>query len=120
MHKQCFLGGILLLFIMVGFTGCTQPGNDRDKFIGTWVTEVKHNPMDGSNYTETSTFYANGSYVTTNLGLGHIPGSWHLDGGNLIIDTYYPGAYQYTFSQNNTHLRLVPVSGGVAENLTKQ
>jgi hypothetical protein len=111
--------GILLLFLCISLSGCTQQSSDKDKFIGTWITEIKTNPM-GGNYTETRVFLANGSYYTTNLGLGHIPGSWHLTDGNLIIDTYYPSTYLYTFSANNTVLHLTSVSSNVIENLTKQ
>jgi hypothetical protein len=31
--------------------------------------------MTGTNYTDIRTFYENGSYITTTIGIGHIPGS---------------------------------------------
>jgi hypothetical protein len=120
MQKQCLIIGILLLLIIASFSGCNQSNNEREKFIGTWKSELKQNPMGGNNYTETRIFYANGSYVTTNMGLGRIPGTWHLANGNLIIDTYFPGTYRYSFSQNNSILTLTSVAGGFIENLTKQ
>jgi hypothetical protein len=120
MQKQCLIIGILLLLITISLSGCNQSNNEREKFIGTWITELKQNPMGGNNYTETRIFYANGSYVTTNMGLGRIPGTWRLSDGTLIIDTYFPGNYHYSFSQNNSILTLTSVAGGFIENLTKQ
>jgi len=54
--------------------------------------------MGGNNYSETRIFYENGSYVTTNTGLGRIPAIGHLTYGILIIDTYFPWKYHYSFS----------------------
>ena len=117
MQKQCFI--IVILLFSLSLSGCQQTNSDADKFIGTWTTELKTNPM-GGNYTETRTFATNGSYYTTNLGSGHIPGSWRLSDEKLVIDTYYPSTYRYSFSENNTILHLTSVSGGGTENLTKQ
>ncbi len=93
---------------------------EREKFIGTWKTEPKVNPIGEGNYTETKIFHVNGSFTTTNMGLGEIPGTWQLSEGKLIIDIYFPGTYRYTFSQNNTMLTLVSESTGFIENLTRQ
>jgi hypothetical protein len=120
MQKQCLIIGILILLSIASLSGCTQSNNEKEKFIGTWITESKQNPMGGNNYTETKIFYANGSYVTTNMGLGRIPGTWTLTEGTLIIDTYFPGKYHYSFSQNNSILTLTSVASGSIENLTKQ
>jgi hypothetical protein len=120
MQKQCLIIGIFLLLIIASLSGCNQSNNERDKFIGTWKTEPKQNPMGGDNYTETRIFYENSSYVTTNMGLGRIPGTWYLSNGKLIIDTYFPGKYHYSFSQNNSILTLTSVAGGFIEHLTKQ
>jgi hypothetical protein len=117
-HSIVFIGTLLLISITL--SGCTQPDPEREKFIGTWKTESKQNPMSGTNYTDIRTFYENGSYVTTTLGIGHIPGSWCLSNGKLIIDTYFPGSYQYQFSQNNNTLTLVADASGITENLTRQ
>lgn len=119
MNKQLVIGvGFLLL--MMSLCGCSQPSDDKERFIGSWITEIKTNPMSGSNYTETRIFYANGSYSTTNRGIGNIPGSWRLAEGKLIIDTIYPGRYKYVFSENNTVLRLTSMSEGFTETLFKQ
>jgi len=112
--------GILLLLIIASLSGCNQVDNERNKFIGTWISELKHNPMGENTYTETRIFYENGSYVTTNMGLGLIPGTWHLANDILVIDTYFPGKYNYIFSQNNSILTITSVAGGFTENLTKQ
>jgi hypothetical protein len=120
MQKPRTTIGVGILLLMMSISGCTQSTTEQEKFIGTWVTEPKQNPMSGTNYTETRTFYANGSYTTTNLGLGQIPGNWRLSNGNLIIDTYFPGTYQYRFSHNNTVLTLIADAGGFTENLTRQ
>jgi len=111
---------IFLFILIIGFSGCTQSTSEKNKFIGTWVTQEKTNPVDGSNYTDTVIFYENGSYATTTLGIHNIPGTWGLQNGKLRIDTYFPGTYQYSFSNNNTVLSLTPVSGGDIETLTKQ
>ena len=120
MQKQSVIIGILFLLTIASLSGCTQSDNEGEKFIGTWNTELKQNPMGENNYTETRIFYANGYYVTTNMGLGRIPGTWYLSNGKLIIDTYFPGTYQYIFSQNNSILTITSVAGGFTENLTKQ
>jgi hypothetical protein len=120
MQKQCAIIGILLLLIIPSLSGCNQSNTERDKFIGTWKTELKQNPIGENYYSETKIFYENGSYVTMNMGLGRIPGTWYLSNGKLIIDTYFPGTYQYIFSQNNSILTLTSVAGGFIENLTKQ
>jgi hypothetical protein len=120
MQKQFIALTIFLFLLIIGLTGCTQPTSEKNKFVGTWITQEKTNPMDGSNYTDTVTFYENGSYATTTLGIHHIPGRWDLQNGNLLIDTYYPGTYQYVFSNNNTVLKLTLVSGSAIETLTKQ
>jgi hypothetical protein len=120
MQKQFVTITIFLFLLTISLTGCTQPTSEKNKFVGTWITQVKTNPMDDSNYTDTVTFFANGSYETTSLGIGHIPGRWDLQNGKLLIDTYYPGTYQYSFSKNNTILTLTSVSGGDIETLTKQ
>jgi hypothetical protein len=120
MQKQYTLIVTVLFLAIACLSGCTQPDTEREKFIGTWVTEPKSNPIGEGNYTDTRTFYANDSYVSTNIGIGRIPGTWYLSDGKLIIDTYFPGAYQYSFSQNNTVLTLVSETTGFIENLTRQ
>jgi hypothetical protein len=120
MKKQFAVLGILLLLLTTGLCGCTQSPGEKNRFVGTWISQVKTNPMDGSNYTDTITFFANGSYATTSQGIGHIPGKWDLQNGKLLIDTYYPGTYQYSFSHNDTVLTLISASGGDTETLTKQ
>jgi len=120
MHKQYVILAIFLVLSTLVFGGCTQSLSEKNKFVGTWVTQEKTNPMDGSNYTDTVTFYENGSYASTTLGIHNIPGTWDLKNGKLAINTYYPGTYHYSFSNNNTVLTLTPVAGGEAETLTKQ
>jgi len=120
MQKQYVILAIFLVLSTLVFSGCTQSVSEKNKFIGTWLTQEKTNPMDGSNYTDTVTFYENGSYASITLGIHNIPGTWDLKNGKLAINTYYPGMYQYSFSNNNTVLTLTPVAGGEAETLTKQ
>lgn len=120
MQKQFATITIFLFLLTIGLTGCTQQTSEKNKFIGTWITQVKTNPMDGSKYTDTVIFYANGSYETTSLGIGHIPGRWDLQNGKLLIDTYYPGTYQYSFSTNNTVLTITLLSGKDNETLIKK
>ena len=120
MQKHFALLAVFLFLTLACFSGCTQPDTEREKFIGTWITEPKRNPIDDSNYTDTKIFNANGSYISTNIGIGKIPGKWYLSDGKLIIDTYFPGAYQYTFSQDNNVLTLISETTGFIENLTRQ
>jgi hypothetical protein len=120
MKKQFVTIAIFLFLLILVLSGCTQSTDEKNKFVGTWISQEKTNPMDGSNYTDTVIFYENGSYATTTLGIHHIPGRWDLQNGKLLIDTYYPGTYQYAFSKNNTVLTLTPVSGGATETLTKR
>lgn len=118
MKNVCLL--IVFLLLCISLSGCQQSTSDADKFVGTWITEIKTNPMSETNYTETRIFYENGSYVTTNLGIGQVPGTWRLSDEKLVIDTYYPGTYEYSFSENYTMLQLTSISTGYTENLTKQ
>jgi hypothetical protein len=120
MQKQYKTVMMVLFLLTLIVSGCTQPANEKNKFVGTWITQEKTNPMDGSNYTDTVTFYENGSYARTTLGIHNIPGTWNLQSGKLRVNTYYPGTYQYSFSNNNTVLTLTPVAGGENETLTKQ
>jgi outer membrane lipoprotein-sorting protein len=119
MKKLCVILAISLVLPALVFCGCTQSNNEKSKFIGTWVTQEKTNPMDGSNYTDMVIFYQNGTYAATTLGIRNIPGTWSLQNGKLRINTYYPGTYEYAFSNNNTVLTLTPASGGATETLTK-
>jgi hypothetical protein len=118
MKKRCTAVFVILLILLL--SGCTQPTTKQDKFIGTWTSQEKTNPMDGSTYTDTVTFDPNGTYTTTSLGIGSIPGRWSLQNGKVRIDTIYPGTYQYSFSENNTVLTLISDSNGEKEILTKQ
>jgi len=118
MQKQYGLIVIFLFLSIACCSGCTQSDKDEEKFIGTWRTELKNNPIGNGTYTDTRTFYANGSYTTTNVGIGTIPGTWYLSNGKLVIDTYFPGTYHYSFSQNNTVLTLTSETRGFTENLT--
>ena len=111
---------VIVILCLSFLSGCSQPDPDREKFIGTWITEPKSNPLGEGNYTDIRTFYANGSYASTNIGIGTIPGSWYLSNGKLVIDIYFPGTYQYSFSQNNTVLTLISENREFTENLTRQ
>jgi hypothetical protein len=110
----------ILIMSIAWVSGCTESNPDREKFIGTWQTGLKNNPIGEGNYTDTRTFYANGSYSSTNMGIGTIPGTWYLSQGKLIIDTYFPGTYAYRFSENNTVLTLTSETRGFTEYLTRQ
>jgi hypothetical protein len=120
MRKHSIILVSILQLISISLSGCTQTNPEREKFIGTWRTEPKQNPMGGTNYTDTRTFYENGSYMTTTLGIGQIPGTWRLSNGEIIIDIYFPGSYQYRFSQNDNILTLIADASGSIENLTRQ
>lgn len=118
-HKTASIG-FLLFYIIACFAGCTQTDVERETVIGSWITEVKQNLMSGDNYTETRIFHANGSYITTHLGFGRIPGAWRLSDGKVIIHTYFPGSYQYHFSFNNSRLTLIADANRQTEHLTRQ
>jgi hypothetical protein len=118
-QKYAIFTLVFVLCVLV-VAGCTQSTSEKNKFVGTWMTQEKTNPIDGSNYTDTVIFYENGSYDYTTLGIHQIPGTWSLQNGKLRINTYYPGTYQYAFSNNNTVLTLTPTNGGEVETLTKQ
>ena len=120
MRNQDALIMMFLLISIAWVSGCTETNPDREKFIGTWETEQKSNPIGEGNYTDTRTFFANGSYSSTNMGIGAIPGVWYLSQGKLVIDTYFPGRYYYRFSENNTVLTLTSETRGFTENLTRQ
>ncbi len=97
-----------------------ESATEKNKFVGTWVTQEKTNPLDGSTYNDTVIFYQNGTCVGTTMGIHNIPGTWSLQEGKLRINTIYPGLYEYVFSNNNTVLTLTPTTGQQVEVLTKQ
>jgi hypothetical protein len=104
MKKQLLLIEIILMLIVVGFSGCTS--SPKDKLIGEWISE--ENEMSDS-----ITFYTNGSayhrYITI---LDEEWTNYSITGDRLTL-----GVVVYTFSLSDDNLILILTD--VSENTTR-
>ncbi len=102
--------GITLVFLIVGFIGCTElesirsdddkviESNDEEKFIGTWKSTID----------ELLTFVDDGTIIGTN---GE-NGNWKLNDGKLILTLYSKSfVMNYYFSDNDNTLNTSQVEG---------
>ena len=102
MYKKFIAIGIMLLFLMVWLSGCNEILNtfnqENKKFIGSWK----------SNYF-TITLFSNGSGYYDSRFINWEVNDTHLFIYSIINGTKIKSAYEYTFLENNTKLRLYSV-----------
>ncbi len=114
-------GGILFLVVVllvVGLSGCEElnigSGNSEEtRFVGTWKTTShdSYYPISGFENV-TYIFFSDGtaSYSTSGV---DFPGTWELKDGKLVAILGMYEVYDYYFSENDTKLILVPISGKI-------
>jgi len=112
MNKQLIAVGIILVLLVVGFSGCTQKGTNVDtaemsKFVGVWKA---------SEY-DIHIFSRDGTCKYLN-----VLGRYGLENGQVTVnlDNGQKYMYYYHFSDNNTVLTLTHVDRGYTTIYTKQ
>ena len=103
MNKKLIAIGIMLVFLIVGLNGCIEENSDDkvdevdyNKFIGTWVPT--------SNNTSSFTLFSNGTgWYFNNTSI-----DWGLEDGYFYLIFLKKGVIycEYTFSENNSKLRV--------------
>ncbi len=112
MKTQLFILKIVLILVIIGFSGCNRLSNsyltEKNKFVGTWMYLVPSGT--GSNYSFTYHFFSNGTFCFNKSGL-ITNGIYDLIDGNLwfITNANDKKNYDdcvYMFSENNTKLTI--------------
>jgi hypothetical protein len=122
MKKQLIIGGVIIVLLMLGFSGCFEDSN-KDKengvspeaklFIGTWKTSPYDVYENGTRYNETasnSTFYTNGTMGSESVEDNQIIWTSYTIENNQICfgdanNTEYL-CYNYNFSDDGTQATL--------------
>ena len=98
MKKQLVILGIVVLFLVVGFSGCQEISviDEEDRFVGRWI--------DDKGYVKD--FFANGTYITYSS-WGNNSYQWILKDEKLVLNTAgMVTALSYVFSDNDNTLTL--------------
>ena len=114
MKKKFIATGIIVILIIVGFSGCTEntPNSidtEKNRFIGTWKSST--------GYPSTLEFFKDGKCI-----YGY-NGTWDIGDGQLVINLTsisLESTYEYTFSNNDKTLTLTFVENNFTEVWTKQ
>jgi hypothetical protein len=110
--KPLVVIGIVIILVIVGFSGCNRLDNsyttEKSKFVGTWRYIVSSGT--GSNYTFTYYFFSNGTFIFNKPNLV-INGTFDIIDGKLWLTTTDNGnkdygEYSYVLSDNNTKLTI--------------
>lgn len=97
MNKYQLTVGIVVLLIAVGLSGCTNPFDPSAKFVGTW--------KDSSGMVVFVFF----SDKTVNFPVSGEYGTYEIKDGKLVITgAERESIYDYSFSNGDTILTLVP------------
>jgi hypothetical protein len=115
MKKQLVIIGTVAILVSVGLSGCTNNPLDveRNKFIGTWM---------GQSSLDSITCFSDGTF-TGGAGLFTGSGTWEIKDGKFVISigtNQLLMAWNYVFSNADTTLTLISVSGGSPSVYTKQ
>jgi hypothetical protein len=111
MKKQLMIVGIVLIFLVVGFSGCSEK-SDEEKFVGTWKnTEPSYN---------TITFQPDGNGSSSGLSM-----FWEIKDGKLVVTTSISGVphetiYDYVFSNDDQSLTLTDTYSELSYTYAKQ
>jgi hypothetical protein len=113
MNKKLIAIGIVLVFLMVGFSGCTNNPLDieRNKFIGTWTC------IKGASKGTSITCFSDGTGSLVFMSM-----IWSLKDGKFVIsyDSAVSIAYNYLFSNDDNQLTLTAVGSSTSEVFVKQ
>jgi len=77
--------------------------------VGTWETEEK--VYSGGNYRDIITFFSNGTFQSTFFGSGSISGTWELKDGEFAMNYTIEILFDYSFTNNDNILTLIPLEG---------
>ncbi len=125
MKKQIIIVGIVVIFLIVVFSGCEENSSnlDEERMVGTWFgSDIFQN----STRNITMIFLSNGTYQTvatynTIKIIGN--GTWDIVNNELFIDITEPrisnSKSDYTFSNNYNTLTIID-STGKSIDFTKQ
>ena len=111
---------IVLMLIVLVFVGCTDinPLNsDKDKLVGTWKAEGKVvesgwiKDFEVMGLPEVLIFFSDGT-----VSFDYIEGTYEIKDGKLVLEFVGEGGivnlvFDYYFSDNDTKLHLVSLSG---------
>jgi len=102
MNKQLLVVGIVvLLIIVIKFSGCTSNPSytDKNKFIGTWQKQ---------DTSQNLTFFSNGTVPNY---IPSVTGNWEIEDEKLVISisinqVAFNIVYDFSFSNNDKTLTL--------------
>jgi len=107
MNKKLIAIGIVLVFLVVGLSGCQDIGNnnpEKNKFIGTWEPANVNHP--------TLICYSDGTGS-----LGNSQMDWELKDEKFLVKNLFQGhttfTYEYGFSDDNNTLSLKDLNTNV-------
>jgi hypothetical protein len=122
MKKQLITGGVIILLLMLGLSGCFGDSNKEKEngesseinlFIGKWKTTIYYFDINGTRFDEpssNSTFYNNGTMGSESIEADEIVWTPYVIENNQIclgeanaLDYY---CYNYEFSNNGTKATL--------------
>ena len=117
MRKQLIVIGIIVIFIIIGLSGCNEKSikpkseADKDKFIGTWTKDSTDSFL---------TLASDGTYTSSSTS-----GTWSIKDGKLVLDFIYKGQnsttpFNYTFSNDYKTLTLTTIETNIKTILYKQ
>ena len=122
MKKQLIIVGVIIVLLMIGFSGCLEDSNkdkengespEINEFIGKWKTTIYYYDENGTRYNETSSnsiFYTNGTMgsesVVDNVSIWtpYVIENNQICIGEVNAEDYY--CYDFEFSNNGTKVKL--------------
>jgi hypothetical protein len=119
MKKQILIVGIIVLFICVGLSGCTETNNlsaEEQKFVGTWTC------IEGVAEGFRFTCFSDGTGISGGNS-DDATFTWSLKDGKYVVDydkVSFHNSYNYSFSNNDRQLTLATLTYGVSEIYAKQ
>jgi len=126
MKKQLIIPGMVVLLLVINFSGCIETKNsqnniDEEKLIGIWTNTSF---AEGNVITLSYTFLSNNTYLVSMSYLENTStfnGTWKITDNNLIViieGRTLTGNYE--FSNNDKTITITDISSGSVTILTKQ
>jgi hypothetical protein len=126
MKKQLIIPGMVVLLLVINFSGCIETKNsqnniDEGKLIGIWTNTSL---AEGNVVTLSYTFLSNYTYIVSINYLENTStyiGTWKITDNNLIViieGRTLTGNYE--FSNNDKTITITDTSSGSVTILTKQ
>jgi hypothetical protein len=113
MKKQLIIGGIAIMLLFVGLSGCSENGDGIDngdsRFVGKWGTEPGTNKYFFTFFSD-----GTGSFIERSI-------EWNINDTKLVIISVEETLiYDFKFSDNDKTLTLVDVESGIPYVFFKQ